>query len=153
MDYNATYKRRKVMAWYSVLAKPFTAIIEGVSDYSKGRQKIKADKARRKDELEDAKHLAQVERVKRGDITERDYDQIAQENARNSLMDEIMIVWVLMIVTLLFIPATAPYAIAGFAALNSVPLWFQLIVVGGFISKLGLRFLFSGRSLFGKVVK
>lgn len=141
------------MAWYSILAKPFTAIVEGVSTYQTQKQINKESKQRRADELEEAKHSAKVEKVKRGDITERDYDLAAMNNAKESIMDEVMITWVLCIVTLLFIPATAPYALAGFTALAQVPTWFQLIVVGGFISKLGLRFLFTGRQLFGGNVK
>ncbi len=82
-----------------------------------------------------------------------DYDRVAQENAKNSIADDLMIIWVLGIVTLLFIPEYSELAKKGFTSLGEVPIWFQLIVIGGFISKLGLRFLFSGRSLLGKVIK
>jgi hypothetical protein len=136
-----------------MLLGPFTAIIDKVGDYKIKKQENKEHKSRRTHELAEAKHSAQVDRVKRNDNTEMDYDRIAQENAKVSIVDELMITWVLCIVTLLFIPGTSEEALAGFKALEQVPVWFQLIVVGGFISKLGLRFLFSGRTLFGKIVK
>lgn len=107
------------------------------------------DKDRRKHELQAAIEQAAIDRTKRKDDTEANYDLIAQENARNSSIDEIMIFWVLCIVSLMFIPNMQPYVISGFGALDKhVPLWFQLVFVGGFISKLGLRFLFTGRTLF-----
>ncbi len=141
------------MGFFSTLASPITAIIDKVGEYKLNKQEHKENGRRRTHELKEARHTADVERVKRGDKTEMDYDRVAQENARNSIADELMIAWVLTIVTLLFIPGTSETAIDGFKALEKVPTWFQLVVVGGFISKLGLRFLFSGRSLFGGLVK
>lgn len=104
-------------------------------------------------ELKEAKEMAAIERVKNLDATEAKYDIIAQENARNSLIDEIMVLWVLTIVTLIFVPSMQAYVIDGFKALAEyVPVWFQLVFVGAFISKLGLRFLFANRGLFGNKI-
>jgi hypothetical protein len=139
-----------MMAWYSKLLSP---IVDVVGGYFKEKQRNKAVKTQRKDELTSAKHSAYVARVKRGDVAEADYDRIAQENARNSVADELMITWVLTIVTLLFIPATAQYATAGFKSLAEVPLWFQLVVLGGFISKFGLRFMFAKTDKFTKILR
>lgn len=130
-----------------------TPIINAVGSYFENRQNIKADEKKREDELVMAQHQAKVERIKRGDTVEADYDLAVLEASKHSFIDEAMIIWVLAVVTCLFIPALAPYAIAGFAALQQVPLWFQTVFVGCFIAKLGLRFLFSGRTLFGKKVK
>lgn len=133
---------------------PFiSTIFEGIVDIFKNRQEIKAKQQEREDTLEQVKFEAEVERIKRGDQIEADYDLKAQDNAQHSVIDEVMILWVLAVVTCLFIPALAPYAISGFAALAGVPVWFQTVFVGCFIAKLGLRFLFSGRTLFGKNVK
>ncbi len=123
------------MAWYSLLTGPIEAIIGGFTD-----------NAKRKDELKAAKHNAEVERVKRGDVIERDYDLQALKNAQSSWIDEIMVLWVLAVISCLFIPTLAPVAIAGIAALAQMPYWFQLVVVGCFISKLGLRFLFNKKA-------
>ena len=139
-------------------------LINGVKDYfmldketraqqRKDDAKYRANERERADRLKEAQALAEVARIERGDVTERDYDMQAQRNAEKTIIDDIMIFWVLGVVTCLFIPALAPYAIAGFAALAGVPYWFQVIFVGCFIAKLGLRFLFSGRTLFGKVIK
>lgn len=133
---------------------PFiSSIIDGIVSIFNTRQEIKAKQLEREDALEQAKFEAEVEKVKRGDTIESDYDMKVLENAEHSFIDEMMIVWVLAVVTCLFIPSLAPYAIAGFAALAQVPVWFQTVFVGCFIAKLGLRFLFSGRSLFGQRVK
>lgn len=130
-----------------------SSIVDGVVDIFKSRQEIKAKQREREDGLEQAKFEAEVEKIKRGDLVEADYDLKAQDNAQHSIIDEIMIIWMLAITTCLFIPPLAPYAISGFAALAGVPMWFQTLFVGAFVAKLGLRFLFSGRTLFGQNVK
>lgn len=127
--------------------------VKAVGSYFNKRQEVKAQASERVAELEMARHLSKVEAVKRGDTTESDYDLLVLKQAQNTWIDEVMILWVLAIVTCLFIPALAPYAVAGFTALSGVPLWFQTVFVGCFIAKLGLRFLFSGRTLFGSKVK
>lgn len=141
------------MSWHSFITGPFTAIAEKVGDYQIKKQENIENKARRTHELEEARHTAKVDRVKREDSAEMDYDRVAQENARNSIADELMIAWVLCIVTLLFIPATAEIAKAGFVSLSEVPMWFQFVVLGGFISKLGLRFMFAKTSKFSSILK
>lgn len=128
-------------------------IIDGVIGIFKTRQELKAKQQERADTLEQVKFEAEVEKIRRGDQIEADYDLKAQDNAQHSVIDEVMILWVLAVVTCLFIPPLAPYAVSGFAALAGVPTWFQLVFTGCFIAKLGLRFLFSGRALFGKNVK
>lgn len=128
-------------------------LVNKVGDYFNNKQEIKAKAQERADKLLDAQHDAQVERIKRGDNATTDYDLLVLKQAEKTWIDEVMIIWVLAVVTALFIPALAPFAVAGFAALSGVPLWFQTVFVGAFISKLGLRFLFSGRSLFGKKVQ
>lgn len=130
-----------------------SSIIDGVVDIFKSRQEIKAKQREREDGLEQAKFEADVEKIKRGDQVEADYDLKAQENAQHSIIDEVMILWLMGLVTCLFIPALAPYAVAGFTTMGMIPDWVQVLFVGCYISKLGLRFLFSGRKLFGKEVK
>lgn len=130
------------LAWLN----PIGNLVEGIGKYFTTKQSNKHN-------LLMAKHNARVARIERGDNAETDYDLIVLQNAASTIMDELMIAWVLVIVTLLFIPATSATAALGFIALAGVPVWFQLIFVGAFISKLGLRFLFSGRQLFGSKVK
>lgn len=141
------------MSWLSLLAKPFTAVIEKVGDYKLQKQENKEHGARRTHELAEAKHSATVDRVKRQDKAETNYDLLAMQQKRDTFMDEVLILWTLAIVTLLFIPATATTALAGFTALEKAPLWFQLVFIGCYVSTLGIRFLFSGRGVLGKVVK
>lgn len=131
----------------------FQGLFKPVGDYFNKRQDIKAAKQERKDKLEQIKFEVKAERIRQGDKTEADYDIMVLQQSVSTIIDEVMIIWVLVIVSCLFIPPLAPYAQAGFDALELVPLWFQLVFVGCFISKLGLRFLFSGRTLFGKTVK
>lgn len=141
------------MGWFSMLTGPLTAIVDKVGDYKIKKQEHKENKARRTHELEEARHQSTVDKVKRDDKTEMDYDRMAQENARNSIMDEVMIIWVLTIVSLLFFDGTKETAQAGFKALADVPMWFQMVVLGGFISKLGLRFMFANTNKFAKILK
>lgn len=140
------------------------SLIDSVVNYftlsKQKRLKLKALKQQaviaaqeRKDKLTEAKETAAIKRVQSQDQNIADYDRIAQENARTSIIDEIMIVWVLSIVTMIFVPSMQPYVIEGFKSLEEhVPIWFQLVFIGCFIAKLGLRFLFSTRRLFGKDV-
>lgn len=138
------------MAWYTSIFRP---LVSSVGDYFSTKQKIKANKTEYEFKLEEAKFKAKAAMIERGDIIESDYDKIVLEQSKNTLADELMIVWILGLITTLFIPDLAPYAKEGFNNLAEVPVYIQLVFVGAFISKLGLRFLFTGRTLFGKVVK
>ena len=129
------------------------SLVKGVGNYFTDKQQFKADEKIRRDEILLAKQTAKLEAVRRGDHIESDYDLLVLEASKSTWIDEVMIIWMLSVVSSLFIPSLAPYAIAGFAGLEAAPLWFSTVFVGCFISKLGLRFLFSGRTLFGKVVK
>ena len=130
------------LSWLNPIGK----VVEGVGNYFVTKQDNKHN-------LLMAKHAARVTRIERGDQAEADYDLIVLQNAASTIIDEVMILWILGLVTLLFLPAYSATAALGFVALASVPVWFQTIFVGAFISKLGLRFLFSGRQLFGAKVK
>lgn len=134
------------MSAFKWLTEPLGSMFKGVGNYFNTKQT-------NKHELQMARHNAKIERIARGDSAETDYDLLVLQNAASTIMDEIMILWLLAVVTCLFIPSLAPYALAGFTQLQAVPVWFQTIFVGAFISKLGLRFLFSGRTLFGKPIK
>jgi len=128
----------------------FTMSKEAKNKIKSIKETAKVNKVKRADDLIAAKEQAQIDKTIRNDNAETGYDLIALENAKVSFFDELMIGWVLCIITMIFIPSMQPYVINGFKALDEhVPTWFQLVFVGGFISKLGLRFLFSGRTLFG----
>ena len=149
----------------------FSPIATEIGGFFRDRQKLKAKKAERKDELLVAKHTSQVESVKRKDeliaakhaakvakakqrvVAVTDYDNLVVAESRNTIVDEVLIGWTLLIITCLFIPPLALYAQAGFTALGAAPTWFQLCVIGIYIRTLGLRFLFSGRNILGKIVK
>lgn len=122
----------------------FTTSKETKAKLKEIKEQAKIDKAKRDDEFKQIKHESDVEKVTRRDTAETNYDLVAQQNARESIIDELMIAWVLGIVTMIFVPEYQPYIINGFKALQEyVPYWFQLVFCGAFISKLGLRFLFS----------
>lgn len=140
----------------SLIGGLFSGVINYFTMDKKDRNAIKATKvanaaaqALRSDELDQAKHSAAVSRITNTDKTIADYDLIAQENARHSIVDDILVFWVIGVVSLMFVPDMQPYMIKGFDALNKAPVWFQTLIVGSFISKLGLRFLFSPRKLLG----
>lgn len=131
------------MGWWTALLSPITSVITN-------HQNNKAAEKQRKDELERARHEAKVDRIKRGDETESDYDLEALKQSKNSWADELLIIWLLVIVSLVFIPSLQPFVIAGFEALNTLPYWVEICLVGAFASKLGLRWLISGRTLFNR---
>jgi len=129
----------------------FTLSKSAKIEKQKLNDQAKINKIKRADELEQAKHTAQVQRLERQDNTVENYDILALKNAKESWIDELEVIWVLAIITMIFIPSMQEYVITGFKALDKhVPIYFQLVFVGIFISKLGLRFLFRGRSILGK---
>lgn len=138
------------MAWQIPI---IDSLVKGIGSYFTERQRIKSDEKTRKDEILLAKQTAKLEQIKRGDIVEADYDNLVLEASKSTIIDEVMVIWVLGVMTCLFIPELAPYAIQGFANLALVPTWFSLLVIGCFIAKLGLRFLFSGRTIFSRKIK
>jgi len=117
------------------------------------KEQAKIDDVKRDQELKQSEHNAKVKRLAQNDSVEANYDLTALKQSSLTFIDEFMILWVFTIISLLFIPSLQHYAIDGFIAMQKyVPVWFQVVFVGSFISKLGLRFLFSKRTLFGKVV-
>jgi hypothetical protein len=124
---------------------------EGKIDAKKIKAQSVAKKQERDDELESARHAAKIKKMARDDKTESDYDLMALENARTSIMDEVMITYILVIVAMIFIPSTQQTVIDGFKALTEhTPVWFSTIFVGAFISKLGLRFMFGKGNILKK---
>ncbi len=86
---------------------------------------IGGDIAKARSELKRAKLEAQTKAVLAAAESEKGWEQLAGENARNSWVDEF---WTLVLAApliLSFIPGLQPYVKAGFVALEGVPEWYR----------------------------
>jgi hypothetical protein len=112
-------------------------IPQAVADVYKQRQEIKHKEQIRKIELEEAIHQRKVELIKQGLHADANWE-IEQIRA-SGWKDE----WVLIVISIplimCFMPFLAPYVVAGFAALNDTPQWYQWLVLLIFTAVYGIR--------------
>ena len=109
-----TYLMRKISMW-SVLAGLFGPVV----DYFKDKQEIKAAVRERGDVLKKLKLEA---------ITRSDDATITMDTEARSLagyMDDISFYLFLAPLPLVFIPSMQPHVMAGFQALETMPVWYQ----------------------------
>lgn len=129
---------------------PVIDLISNVAGSYQARKKVAEEKAaeieKAKIDIKLAKLRSKAEQVRSEQNNANNYDLQVLKNRNNSYMDEIMIGFVLVLVIINFIPYFQPYLKTGWESLNSAPMWFQFVVVGCFVSTLGLRsilFLFK----------
>ena len=137
------------------LSSPATAWIEGRNS----REYMKAEGALAITKATVAVKIAEMEgksqRALLNTQVDADYDMAAQEAKRTTFADEILIAWVLVLVTAHFVfPADM---LAGWNAMgyDTPPWWLEFIIVGIFVSVFGLMRLFRAFNPFGnkKVTK
>jgi hypothetical protein len=145
---------RKLMG---LLDNPVTDVIKGlfgiVTDPIKEWSKRKTVKAEGKMEVEKINALAEVaksnynlEMAKTGQKIEADWDLNAQNQAKNSWKDEVLMVLLFFPVASLFIcsmfyPEKVEVVISSVKALDEFPLWYQIILWGVVAFVFGLRWL------------
>ena len=98
--------------------------------------------AKAESDLKVAKVNAKIQRTKSQDDSDISYDLQVLKNRALSYMDEILIVFWLVIFVLHFIPECAATMQAGWVAINNAPWWFQFGMLGILVSTLGLFKLF-----------
>lgn len=112
-------------------------IISSVGDYFTSRQQIKAAKVERKDELKKLDLESKLESIKRGE----ELDMKLDGDSRNSagLMDDISFYIFLAPAVLAFFPGMVDHVVAGFKALEQVPMWYQYALGMMLVSVWGYR--------------
>ena len=133
----------------NIFTKLFSFITNPVADIVGGWQARKTIAANTASEiataesnLKIAKVNAKIERTKSQDKSDIDYDMQILRNRALSYMDEILIIFWLIVFSLHFIPDYALTMKAGWTAINKAPWWFQFGMLGILVSTLGLFKLF-----------
>ncbi|PMI40724.1 hypothetical protein BCU46_04815 [Enterovibrio norvegicus] len=112
-------------------------LITGGIDAYKQHGINKANKLKRQDDMEQARHDAKLGRLKNGDEKAADLDMVSIKE--RGLKDEFIMLVVFVPLMLSFIPDYAPYVDAGFAALKSVPEYYWYVVAAVVIDTFGFR--------------
>jgi len=78
------------------------------------------------------------------------YDMQVLRNRNRTLMDEFLMIWAISLVTAHFIPGLQKHMALGWEAMgySSPPAWLNFIILGMFVSTLGLRGLLPMSSKF-----
>jgi uncharacterized membrane protein len=141
---------KEMMTWWKELVGgAFGIIKEPVVEWQKRKTvKLKArmevEKLLAEAEIEKAR--AKVEMAKNNQLIEADWDARAQEQAKFSFKDEILMLVLFSPVGILFVSAFMPEGfqiriIEGVNALDQFPTWYVVLLIGITASVFGLRWL------------
>ena len=114
-----------------------TNLITGGIDAYKQHGINKANKLKRQDDMEQARHDAKVSRLKNGDEKAADLDMVSIKE--RGLKDEFIMLVVFVPLMVSFIPDYAPYVNAGLLALKGVPEYYWYVVAALVIYTFGFR--------------
>lgn len=126
----------------SFITDPIADVVGGWQARKTIAAETSADIARLDGELKKAKIQAKIDRTQNQDSADISYDMQVLKNRALSVMDEILIVFWLVVFSLHFIPEYADTMDAGWKAINKAPWWFQFGMLGILVSTLGLMRLF-----------
>lgn len=122
--------------------------VAGVATAYSARKQAKEEGAvklaMKKMDLKFAKLDRKIGSVRQKEQNDSDYDMQVLRNRQTTWADEVLIVITLGIWLMHFVPQTQPYMASGWAAMgyNGVPWWFEFVIIGIFVSTLGLMRLF-----------
>lgn len=123
--------------WAKIIATLTGQTVGAVVEHLNLKRKLKAEI-----ELEKLRGKAEYERAKSQRASEsegRDHEWELESLRNSGWKDE----WVLVVLSipmiLSFIPVTVGYVVAGFAALESTPLWYRVTVASVYLATFGLR--------------
>lgn len=112
-------------------------LITGGIDAYKQHGKNKAEALKRKDQLEQEKHNAQVKRLQNGETHAANLDELSIK--QRGYKDEFILLVVFVPLILSFIPDYAQHVQAGFDALTDIPDYYWYVVFAVVIDTLGMR--------------
>ncbi len=114
-----------------------TGAISAVGSYFTEGQKIKAAQKERKDELKTKALDAKLEQIKNSTESDIKMDETSRSTA--GIMDDISFYIFLSPLVLCFYPPALPHIEAGFAAIETMPLWWQYAIGLMLVSVWGYR--------------
>ena len=139
------------MALPAFLGGLASSIVKGVDGFVSRRQTRKTMEAKGKLEViqakidfKVAKFQAKANRLLVKESNDASYDMQVLRNREHSYADEFLIGMMVLLFMMHFIPMMQPYMVEGWAAMGytGVPWWFEFVMVGIFVSTLGLMRLF-----------
>lgn len=134
------------MGWFSKLinfvTQPFADIVGGWQGRKTAAANTANELALLDGQLKKAHVLAEIRRVENQDNQDADYDQKVLDNRKYTLMDDLLIMFWLVVFTLHFVPDYAATMKKGWLAIGNAPWWFQFGMLGILVSTLGLMRLF-----------
>lgn len=96
-------------------------------------------------EIAEAKHTARLEIEAKKATADIDWDQIMAQNSSSSWKDELLTIWAVVVLTLVFLPWTQEWALSGLRGLEAAPEWFQILIITVFAASFGVRDLIKNR--------
>jgi len=96
-------------------------------------------------EIAEAKHTARLEIEAKKATADIDWDQIMARASANSWKDELLTIWAVVVLTLVFLPWTQEWALSGLRGLEAAPEWFQILIITVFAASFGVRDLIRNR--------
>lgn len=130
------------MAWPIV-----GTIVKAVGGWAERREQRKQVQAEGKIKVRQAKinyevarYEAKARHAAEQEANDADYDLQVLRNREHSIADEFLITTVVAIWIMHYIPSMQPYMAGGWEAMGyaGVPWWFEFVLVGVFVSTLGL---------------
>ena len=99
----------------------------------------------RRQEITEAKHTARLEIEAKKATADIDWDQIMANNSANSWKDELLTIWAVVVMSLVFLPWTQEWALSGLNGLSQAPEWFQVLIFTVFAASFGVRDLINSK--------
>ena len=135
--------------WKDLLTSLFSIIKDPIAELSKRKTistKAKMEVAMLNAEAKVERAKVAIELIKAGQFIEADWDSKAQEAAKTSWKDELLMILLFSPVLMLFLSAFLPpefqqQIIEGVNALESFPRWYVCLLIGIVASVFGLRWM------------
>lgn len=124
------------------ITNPFADVVGGWQARKTIAAETAGQLATAESNLKIAKVNAKIERTKHQDESDISYDMQVLRNRALSYMDEVLIIFWLVVFSLHFMPDYAPTMQKGWIAIGKAPWWFQFGMLGILVSTLGLFKLF-----------
>lgn len=123
----------------SILGKILGSAVAPAVDYFKARQEFKHKERVRQMELDDAKHIRELEKLKLNLTADHDWEMEFARQAANSWKDEWELILISIPLVMCWIPGLQDEALTGFEVLDKTPVWFQGLVLTIFLANYGIR--------------
>ena len=121
-----------------IISKLLGAPVEIVAGYFEKKMELKQELKLAKLEGRIANERARSELISRKLQMDHEWEGMQIQNS--GWKDEYVLLLLSIPLVMCFIPGTVAYVTAGFAALNTTPMWYQLLITSVFFAVYGIRY-------------